>query len=91
MCASLTVSGLPVPPYLVNDLPGRPAIRARRLHDDLRAGRGLRGAARSARLRVLVCTKQTGAVSNAAWQASPLKTVTSWTACTARDPVGSAW
>ena len=46
---------------------------------------------RSARLRVLVCTKQTGAASNAAWQASPFKTVTTWTPCTACNPVGSAW
>ena len=52
---------------------------------------GPRGAPRSARLRVLVCTKQTGAASNAAWLASPFKTVTSWTPDVACDPAGSAW
>jgi len=47
-------------------------------------------AADSARLRVLVCTKQTGAAANAAWQASSSKTVTTWKPCTSWDPVGSA-
>jgi len=64
------------------------AVRRQRSGRAARAARP--AAADSARLRVLVCTKQTGAASNAAWQASSSETVTTWKPCTSWDPVGSA-